>query len=177
MTTPCSLSILAARSGFIRGHCGKVAPKAPPGRATGASAKAAILSQHRAASKLSIFDIGQCERYCPSSSSGSAVRPVFSRRRVPVINSKLCAAMASGRCGAVLIFNQPQVCPADFKGGVITLEERPCAGTLDCVAPVLDGEQATLPLTRHCQVVWGLCPMTVSHERTCQPRLSGGQKH
>jgi hypothetical protein len=34
-----------------------------------------------------------------------------------------------------------------------------------------------LPLTRHCQVVWGLCPMTVSRKRTCQLRLSGGQKH
>ncbi len=43
---------------FIRGHCGKVANKAPPGRATGASAKAAILPQPRAAPKgLSIFDI------------------------------------------------------------------------------------------------------------------------
>lgn len=34
--------------GFIRGHCGKVANKAPSGRETGASAKAAILSQPRA---------------------------------------------------------------------------------------------------------------------------------
>jgi len=133
MTTLCGLSILATHSGFIRGHFGKVAPKAPPGRATGASAKAAILSQIRAASRLSIFDIGQCERYCPSSSSGSAVRPVFSHRRVPVVNCELCAAMASGCCGAVLIFNQPQVCPACFKGGVITLKERPYAGPLDCV--------------------------------------------
>jgi len=33
-----SLSILVARFGFIRGHCGKVASKAPSGRATGASA-------------------------------------------------------------------------------------------------------------------------------------------
>ena len=177
MTTPCSLSILAAHSGFIRGHCGKVAPKAPPGRATGASAKAAIPSQIRAASRLSIFDIGQCERYCPSSSSGSAVRSVFSRGRVSVVNRELCAAMASGRCGAVLILNQSQACPAYFKGGVTTLKNRPYTGTLDCVAPVLNGEHATLPLTRHCQVVWGLCPMTVSRERTCQPRLSGGQKH
>jgi len=105
MTMLCSLSILAARFGFIRGHCGKVANKASPGRATGASAKAAILPQHRAASRLSIFDIGQRERYCPSSSSDSAFRPVFSRRRVPVVNRELCAAMAFGRCGAVLIFN------------------------------------------------------------------------
>jgi len=34
-----------------------------------------------------------------------------------------------------------------------------------------------LPLTRHCQVVRGLCPMTVSRKRTCQLWLSGGQKH
>lgn len=86
MTRGYTLSILAAHSGFIRSHCGKVATKAPSGRETGASAKAAILSQTRAASRLSIFDIGQCERYCPSSSSGNAIRPVFSRRRVPVVN-------------------------------------------------------------------------------------------
>ena len=43
---------------FIRGHCGKVATKAPSGRATGASAKAAIYLHHRAAPKgLSIFKI------------------------------------------------------------------------------------------------------------------------
>jgi hypothetical protein len=35
------LSILAARFGFIRGHCGKVANKAPSGCETGASAQAA----------------------------------------------------------------------------------------------------------------------------------------
>ncbi len=35
-------------TGFIRGHCGKVANKAPPGREIGASAQAAILSQPRA---------------------------------------------------------------------------------------------------------------------------------
>jgi hypothetical protein len=34
--------------GFIRGHCGKVATKAPPGRETGASAQAAIHPQPRA---------------------------------------------------------------------------------------------------------------------------------
>jgi hypothetical protein len=39
--------ILFAGIEFIRGHCGKVATKAPPDRATGASAKAAIHLRHR----------------------------------------------------------------------------------------------------------------------------------
>jgi hypothetical protein len=34
----CSQYILRAGFEFIRGHCGKVAIKAPPGRETGASA-------------------------------------------------------------------------------------------------------------------------------------------
>ena len=111
-----SLSILVARFGFIRGHCGKVATKAPSGRATGASAQAAIHLQLRAVlSSLSIFNFGQCQQGCPSSSSGSALWPVFSRRRVPAVYREPTAAMASGRCCAVLIFHQPQVCPAFSK--------------------------------------------------------------
>jgi len=70
----------------------------------------------------------------------------------------VCPAMAYGRCCAVLIFNQPQACPAYFKGGVTTLKNRPRAGSLDRVEPVLNGEHATLPLTRHCQVVLGVVP-------------------
>ena len=41
MTGPKAVPMLAARFGFIRGHCGKVATKAPSGRETGASAQAA----------------------------------------------------------------------------------------------------------------------------------------
>ena len=60
MTMLCGLSILVARFGFIRGHCGKVANKAPSGRETGASAQAAIHLQLRAVlSGLSTFNIGQ----------------------------------------------------------------------------------------------------------------------
>jgi len=40
--------ILHAGIEFIRGHCGKVANKAPPDRETGASAQAAIHLRHRA---------------------------------------------------------------------------------------------------------------------------------
>ncbi|MGB5300314.1 MAG: hypothetical protein WBN48_16450 [Thiogranum sp.] len=62
MTMKCGLSILVARSGFIRGHCGKVATKAPSGRETGASAQAAIHLQLRAVlSSLSYLNIGQCQ--------------------------------------------------------------------------------------------------------------------
>ena len=87
MTMWCGLPILAARYGFIRGHCGKVATKAPSGRVTGASAQAAIHLQLRAVlSVLSTFNIGQCRTGGPSSSSGSALWPVFSCRRVPAVN-------------------------------------------------------------------------------------------
>ena len=146
MTTLGGLSILATHSGFICGHCGKVATKAPPGRATGASVKAAILSQHRPASKLSIFKIRTAiALFYPTGICLSQPRAA-------------CPAMAYGRCCAVLIFNQPQACPAYFKGGVTTLKNRPHAGSLDCVEPVLNGEHATLPLSRHCQVVLGVVP-------------------
>jgi len=118
MTTLCSLSILAARFDFIRGHCGKVASKALPGRETGASAQAAILSQYRAASMLSIFKI----RTATGLFYSAGIRLYQTTSRVP----------GDGRCCAVLIFNHPQVCPAYFKGGVTTLEERPCSGMLDC---------------------------------------------
>ncbi|MEW8057718.1 MAG: hypothetical protein AB2796_20600, partial [Candidatus Thiodiazotropha sp.] len=63
-----------------------------------------------------------------------------------------------GRCCAVPIFNQPQACPAYLKGGVTTLKNCPSAGSLDCVELVLNEEHATLPLTRHCQVVLGVVP-------------------
>ena len=155
MTMRCGLPILATHSGFIRGHCGKVATKAPSGRATGASAKAAILPQHRAASRLSIFKI----RTAKALFYPAGVRLSYPRAA--------CPAMAYGRCCAVLIFNQPQACPAYFKGGVTTLKNRPCAGSLDCVEPVLKGEHATLPLTRHCQVVLGVVP----HDRFARANL------
>jgi hypothetical protein len=154
-----------------------VATKAPSGRETGASAQAAIHLQLRAVlSSLSYLNIGQCQQGCPSSISGSAFRPVFSRRRVPAINREPRAAMASGCCASVLIFYQPQACPACFKGGVTTLNNRPYGHVgLRREGPV-PGIPA-LPRTRHCQVVWGSCPMTVPQKRICQPRLSGGQKH
>jgi hypothetical protein len=45
---------------FIRGHCGKVANKAPPDRETGASAQAAIHLRHRPVIlTLPNFNIGQ----------------------------------------------------------------------------------------------------------------------
>jgi hypothetical protein len=74
-------------------------------------------------------------------------------------------------------FQPLRACPADFKGGVTTLKVRPCSGALVCAGPVLNGEHSALPLTRHCQVDWGSCPVAVSHKRTCQLRLPGGQKH
>jgi hypothetical protein len=42
MTGQKAVPILVTRFGFIRGHCGKVANKAPSDRETGASAQAAI---------------------------------------------------------------------------------------------------------------------------------------
>ncbi len=48
-----------------------------------------------------------------------------------------------------------------YKGGVTALNERPMLGMLDCVEPSPSGRETTLPLTRHIQVAWELCPMTV----------------
>lgn len=171
------LSILTAHSGFIRGHCGKVATKAPSGRETGASAQAAIHLQLRAVlSSLSTLNIGQCRTGCPSSSSGSALWPVFSCRRVPAVNREPYATLASGRCAVVLIFYQLQARPADFKGGVTTLKNRPYGHVGMRRESPIQGIPA-LPRTRHCQVVRGLCPMIVPRKRICRLRLSGGQKH
>ena len=167
MTMLCSLSILAARFGFIRGHCGKVANKAPPGRATGASAKAAILPQPRAVLQRSVHLRNHGSR-----------RAVLFSRHPPASNHEPCARrlpMAvvvpcsfSTNCRPVLLTS---------KEVLITIIRTPVLGHvgLRWVVPV-PGIPA-LPLTRHCQVVWGLCPMTVSRKRTCQLRLSGGQKH
>ena len=81
----------------------------------------------------------------------------------------------------------PLLCRAHFQSiaGLSCLLQRRCKHTqeppvcghvgLRWIFPV-PGIPA-LPLTRHCQVVRGLCPMTVSRKRTCQLRLSGGQKH
>jgi len=96
-------------------------------------------------------------------------RAVLSSRRPPVFNYEPRARRSlMAFCCAALILNPPQVCPAYFKGGVTTLKGRPCAGTLDCVATVLNGEHPTLPLTRHCQVVLGVVP----HGRFARTNLS-----
>ncbi len=118
--------------GFIRGHCGKVATKAPSGRETGASAQAAILFQPRAVparavhlrhravlQKLSTLNIRQLPVACLPSQACACKQP------------RVHAAMANGRCSAVLILNQSQVCPAYFKGGVTTPKDAPM-GMLDC---------------------------------------------
>lgn len=73
MTMLRGLSILAARSGFIRGHCGKVVTKAPSGRETDASAQAEILPQNRATLSLPIFDFGQCLKACPFSQASACL--------------------------------------------------------------------------------------------------------
>ena len=136
---------LAAHSGFIRGHCGKVATKAPFGscnRCIGASRDPSSISGSK--------------RDCHLQSRDSAARPIPSSRQLPVVNHEpTCPTIAFGCCGVVLIFHSPRACPAYFKGGVTTLEERPLSGTLVCAGPVLHGEHSALPVTRHCQVVWG----------------------
>jgi hypothetical protein len=54
--------ILHAGIEFIRGHCGKVATKAPPDRETGASAQAAIHPRHRVVVlTLPTFNAGQLQ--------------------------------------------------------------------------------------------------------------------
>lgn len=152
--------------GFIRGHCGKVANKAPPGREIGASAQAAILSQPRAdptkavhsqyqAAPCSLPSLAGVCLHTTASACGDGLRPLFR-----------CAHSQS-----------TQVSPACFKGGVTTLKLRPFSGTLDCAEPYLNRGIPALPLTRHCQVVLGVVPHDRSAKRTCQPRLSGGQKH
>ena len=52
-------------------------------------------------------------------------------------------------------------------------EETPVSGTLVRTGPFLNRGKPVLPLTRHRQVVRGLCPMIVPRKRTCQPRLPG----
>ena len=60
------LSILRTSFEFIRGHCGKVANKAPPDRETGASAQAAIHLRHRVVVVLMLlnFNTGQFHKSC-----------------------------------------------------------------------------------------------------------------
>ena len=55
------LSILRTDFDFIRGHCGKVANKAPPDRETGASAQAAIHLQFQVVVVFTLpdFNTGQ----------------------------------------------------------------------------------------------------------------------
>jgi hypothetical protein len=106
--------------GFIRGHCGKVATKAPSGRETGASAQAAILPQPRQSQpKLSTLNTRQLSVACLLSQACACKQP------------RVHAAMANGRCSAALILNQSQACPAYFKGGVTILKDARM-GMLDC---------------------------------------------
>ena len=69
---------------------------------------------------LSIFDIGQSQQDCPFSISGSALRPVFSRRHVPVVNHESC-----GDC------LWPLSCRAHFQltAGLSRLLQRRCNHT------------------------------------------------
>ena len=166
MTMLCGLPILAARFGFIRGHCGKVANKAPPGscnRCIGASRDPSSI-------------VGQS--ICPFSTSGSAIRSVHSRRQSPVLNPEPRARRLPLAIVLSCSFftNRRIVLPTSTEVFHHT-QSTPVLGHvgLRWVVPV-PGIPA-LPLTRHCQVVWGLCPMTVPHPRTCQLWLSGGQKH
>ncbi len=145
-------------SGFIRGHCGKVANKAPSGREIGASAQAAILSQPRAVparavhlrhravlQKLSTLNIRQRPVACLPSQACACKQP------------RVHAAMANGRCFVALILNQSQACPAYFKGGVTTLKLRQY-GRVGLRGVFFNREKPALPLTRHCQVVLGVVP-------------------
>ena len=141
--------------GFIRGHCGKVATKAPPGpcnRCIGVSCGLSSISEQ---------PIGSVH---PSRHS-----PVFQL-------SSFAHGNGLWLCRVLLIFHSLWACPAYFKGGVTTLKLRPF-GHVGLRGVFLNRVKPALPLTRHCQVHRGLCPMTVSPTRTCQPRLAGGQKH
>jgi hypothetical protein len=130
----------------------------PPDRVTGASAKAAIHLQYRASPQgLPIFSIGQCYKACPFPQASACLKPRVS-----------CPTIAFGCCCAVLIFDSPQTPSANLKGGVTTLKNRPCSGTLDCAVPSLNGGRPALPVTRHCQVDLGVVP----HDRSAHADLS-----
>ena len=126
----------------------------------------------------SFLNLGQYRRGCPLSTSGSASRPVHSRRHPPVLNHEPRARRLP--LAIVLpcsLFTNRRPVLLTSKEVLITIIRTRVLGHvgLRWVVPV-PGIPA-LPLTRHCQVVRGLCPMTVSRQRTCQLRLSGGQKH
>ena len=99
-----------------------VATKAPPGRATGASAKAAIHFQNRAVSKgLSIFE----KRITYGS--------VLFSRRLPVFNSRaLCPTIAYGGCFAALILHNRRVALLTSKEVLITIIRTPVRGQVGC---------------------------------------------
>lgn len=116
MTAACRMLILIARNGFIRGHCGKVAPKAPSDRETGASAQAAIHLLPRAAlSCLPLFTNGRPLRVCPSSQA-TACQRASTARQWP------------GHRLVVLIFHYPRACPAYLKRRCIHTQSTPVSG-------------------------------------------------
>jgi len=84
---------------FIRGHCGKVASKAPSDRATGASAKAAIHLPHRAIPHRSVHLRNQdSPQSCSIQQASTCLKP-----------RALCPTIAFGHCLAELIFHNRRI--------------------------------------------------------------------
>ena len=145
MTVVCGLSILAA--------CNRFYPR--PLRQSGNQGTARIVQPVHRRKPRSIFDIRQQKE--TAIFNPGTVPPGLS---LPAGNClSLTTSLAPDyrlwllSCRAH--FQPPRACPAYFKGGVTTLKCRPLSGTLVCAGPVLHGEHSALPVTRHCQVVWG----------------------
>jgi hypothetical protein len=98
--------------GFIRGHCGKVATKAPPGREIGASAQAAIHPQPRAvptktvhsqyqAAPCSLPSLAGLCLHITASACGDGQWPLFCRTHPQAIAGMSC--LLQRRCNHTLI--------------------------------------------------------------------------
>ena len=145
MTVVCGLSILAARNRFY--------PR--PLRQSGKQGTARIVQPVHRRKPRSIFDIRQHKE--TAIFNPGTVPPGLSLPAGDCLS--LTTSLAPGDCLRLLScrahFQPPRACPAHCKGGVTTLKYRPLSGTLVCAGPVLHGEHSALPVTRHCQVVWG----------------------
>ena len=111
---------------------------------------------------LSIFQIRTTPRVC------SSCRHLSAFQRTSFVLGD-CLWLWS--CRAHFSFNAGLSCLFQRRC-LTTLKVRPCSGTLDHARLSLNRGKHALPLTRHCQVDWGLCPMIVPLERTRQFRLA-----